>query len=92
LKLQCFGYLFLSNPVQEKGSSFENALGMVVVVSCVAGGGRPVCNNLGGVVAVKNLASTSVVTGDGDVMRRYLDEGIVVAAITDPLVPLERKP
>jgi hypothetical protein len=34
---------------------------------------------------------TLVVAGDGGVMRRYLDEGIAVATITDPLVLLRGK-
>jgi hypothetical protein len=45
-----------------------------------------------GEVAGENRASTSVVAGVGDVMRRYLDEGNAVAAITDPLLLLRGKP
>jgi hypothetical protein len=45
-----------------------------------------------GVVAGENRASISIITGDGGVMHRYLDEGIAVAAITDPLLPLWGKP
>jgi hypothetical protein len=33
-----------------------------------------------------------VVAGDGGVMCRYLDEGIIVAAIVYPLVLLREKP
>jgi hypothetical protein len=45
-----------------------------------------------GEVVGENQASTSVVVGDGGVMRIYLDEGIDVTAITDPLVLLRGKP
>jgi hypothetical protein len=45
-----------------------------------------------GEVAGENRALTLVVTGVGGVMRRSLDEGNVVAAITDPLVLLRGKP
>jgi hypothetical protein len=39
-----------------------------------------------GEFADESRASTSVVAGDGGVMRRYLDKGNAVAPIIDPLV------
>jgi hypothetical protein len=45
-----------------------------------------------GEVVGENRASTLVVVGDVGVMRRYLDEGITIASITDPLVLLWGKP
>jgi hypothetical protein len=45
-----------------------------------------------GEVAGENRPLTSVAAGDGGVMRRYLDAGITVAAITDLLMLLRGKP
>ena len=54
--------------------------------------GQPVCGELGGAAAGENRAPTPVLAGDGDVTRRYLLEGIVVAVCIYSLVVLCGKP
>ena len=79
---------------------------MAVVLVFFVGGGRPDwgCswgsfdltfspnNELGSTVAGENRALTLVMADDGDVMRRYLLEGIVVAVGGFSLVLLRGKP
>jgi hypothetical protein len=61
---------------------------MSVVISLFVGVGRPICNDLGRRGCRKNPSYALVVVGDGGVMRRYLDEGIIIAVIVYPLVLL----
>jgi hypothetical protein len=81
-------------------------VGMAVVTIFSVGGGRPDwvgCGDLlishlvlaaswGCAPAGKNSARTLVVAGDGDITRRNLLEGMIVAVCVYSLVLLRRKP
>jgi hypothetical protein len=64
---------------------------MVVVIASLVGGGQPICDDFGWLWLPVKTVPALVVEGDGDMIRRYLHEGITVTAIVYSFVLLRGK-